>query len=108
MPVLCKISSWGARVSAKQAETHRRCAVQKLTLFGVASLSSSASADHVWKLSVPLLGSQACRLTWPAAGINAIMAFACIAAQLTAASQGSSAARSREAGSTAHIVQEPT
>lgn len=107
MPVLCKISSWGARVSAKQAETHRRFAVQKLTLFGVASLSSSASAGHVWKLSAPLLGSQAYRVTWPAAGINAIMAFACIAAQLTAASQGSSAAHSRQAGSTAHTFQEP-
>jgi len=77
-------------------QTQTRCAVQKLTLVGTSSLSTSVSAGHVRKLSVPSLGSQACRATWPAAGINAIMAFACIAAQLTAASQGSSAARSRQ------------
>jgi len=45
-------------------------------------------------------------VTWPAAGINVIMACACIAVQLTAASQDSSATHSRQAGrqagSTAH------
>jgi len=66
-------------------QIHRKCAVQKLTLFGISSLSTSVSAGHVLKLSVPSLGSQECRVTWPAAGINAIMAFACVAAQFTAA-----------------------
>jgi len=68
VPVLCTLSLWG-----------------KLTLFGISSLSTSVSAGHVLKLSVPSLGSQECRVTWPAAGINAIMAFACVAAQFTAA-----------------------
>lgn len=86
-------------------QTHRRCAVERLTLFGMSSLSTSVRAGHVRELSVPLLCSQACRVTWPAAGINAIMAFACIAAQFRAASQGNSAAHSRQAGSTAHNRQ---
>ncbi|KAA6426197.1 MAG: hypothetical protein FRX49_04049 [Trebouxia sp. A1-2] len=63
----------------------------------------SSSDDSTGRSAAPAVAPAVAALHAP--GINAIMAFACIAAQFRAASQGNSAAHSRQAGSTAHNRQ---